>query len=335
MHKALIRLLAPPGAAGNLSILIFHRVTRQPDPLFLGEVDSARFDTICSWVRRWYQVLPLSHAVQRLQTASLPARALAITFDDGYADNHDVALPILQRHGLHATFFVASGFLDGGCMWNDCVVEALRQCPGDTLELPAHLPLASHRFDIRSWDAKRRVIDTLLPAIKHQAPAARLEVAQAVVQAARAKIPTDLMMTSAQVALMARAGMTVGGHTVSHPILARMPEGEAFNEMLEGKRALESITQQPVELLAYPNGRPDVDYTARDTKLAERAGFKAAVSTASGVSRAGADIYQLPRFTPWDRHRLSFGMRMALNVRNEVRLSQLQKLPADDAPSKA
>ncbi|MCK7493591.1 MAG: polysaccharide deacetylase family protein [Comamonadaceae bacterium] len=57
--------------------------------------------------------------MRRLGEGTLPARALAITFDDGYADNHDVALPILRRHGLNATFFVATGFLDGGIMWND------------------------------------------------------------------------------------------------------------------------------------------------------------------------------------------------------------------------
>jgi peptidoglycan/xylan/chitin deacetylase (PgdA/CDA1 family) len=51
-----------------------------------------------------------------------------ITFDDGYADKHDVAMPILQRHGLCATFFIATGFLNGGCMWNDTIIETVRAC---------------------------------------------------------------------------------------------------------------------------------------------------------------------------------------------------------------
>ena len=331
MHKALLQVMSPRGRSARLSILIFHRVLQVPDPIFPDEVDALRFDAICRWLKDWHNVLPLNEAVRRLEQGDLPARVVSITFDDGYADNHDVALPILLRHGLSATFFVASGFLDGGCMWNDCVVEALRQCPGDTLDLPGHLPLTSHRFDIGSWAAKRRAIDQLLPAIKHQALKVRLESAQAIVRTAGAALPTHLMMTSAQVALLARAGMTLGGHTVNHPILARLPEAEAFDELLDGKQALEAITQQPVELLAYPNGRPDVDYTAREIKLAARAGFKAAVSTSCGVSRMGADVYQLPRFTPWDQGRLRFGLRMALNVSSTVRLSQLQTLPTDDA----
>ena len=326
MHKALIRLIAPPGAAGNLSILIFHRVTPQPDPLFAGEVDAARFDSICSWVKRWYQVLPLGKAVQCLRDHCLPARALAITFDDGYADNHDVALPILQRHGLPATFFIASGFLDGGCMWNDCVVEAIRHYRGDMLDLPDHLPIAGHRLELGSWASKRRAIDQVLSGIKYQAPHIRAESAISVVRAAAGTVPVDLMMSSRQVANMTKAGMTVGGHTVGHPILAHLSESEAFHELQLGRTTLESITQAPVDLLAYPNGQPDVDYARREVMLAARAGFKAAVSTAPGVSRVGADLFQLPRFTPWDRSQLRFGLRLALNVRTTVRLTQLQTL---------
>ena len=70
-------------------------------------------------------MLPLAVRVRALRAGTLPARALAIPFDAGYADNHDVALPILQRHGLPATFFVATGFLDGGRISADVTVESL------------------------------------------------------------------------------------------------------------------------------------------------------------------------------------------------------------------
>ena len=87
------------------------------------------------WIRSWFNVLPLALAVERLRQGDLPARALAITFDDGYADNAEVAAPILERLGLPATFFVTTGFLQGGCMWNDRVIEALRNCAADELDL--------------------------------------------------------------------------------------------------------------------------------------------------------------------------------------------------------
>jgi peptidoglycan/xylan/chitin deacetylase (PgdA/CDA1 family) len=125
--RCLFDVLAPSGARGRLSILIFHRILAAPDALLPDELDAARFDAVCGWLRRWFNVLPLDEAVRQLAAGDLAARALSITFDDGYADNHNVALPILARHGMCATFFVATGFLDGGRMFNDTLIEAVRR----------------------------------------------------------------------------------------------------------------------------------------------------------------------------------------------------------------
>ena len=139
MYRQLLWLMSPAGRRARLSVLIFHRVLPQIDPLFPEEVDAQRFEQICGWLRSWFNVLPLDEAVLRLTDGALPERALAITFDDGYADNHNVALPILQRHGLVATFFIATGFLDGGRMWNDSVIESVRRT-------------AQQEFDLRDLD---------------------------------------------------------------------------------------------------------------------------------------------------------------------------------------
>jgi peptidoglycan/xylan/chitin deacetylase (PgdA/CDA1 family) len=120
-----LRLLSPGGARGRLSILIFHRVLAAPDPLFPAELDLRSFEERMRWIRGWFSVLPLDDAVVALARGTLPDRALAITFDDGYADNVTVALPILLRLRLHATFFIASAYLDGGTMWNDRVIDAV------------------------------------------------------------------------------------------------------------------------------------------------------------------------------------------------------------------
>jgi peptidoglycan/xylan/chitin deacetylase (PgdA/CDA1 family) len=85
--------LSPGGPRARLSVLIFHRVLPRPDPLFPGEPDAARFDWQLRLLKRWFDILPLPDAVHALREGRLPARALAITFDDGYADNCTVALP--------------------------------------------------------------------------------------------------------------------------------------------------------------------------------------------------------------------------------------------------
>ena len=131
----LFHMLSPGGRNARLPVMIFHRVLHQPDPLFPGEPDAARFDAQLSLLGRWFNVLPLPDAIDGLREGRLPPRPLTITFDDGYADNCTVALPILQRHDLRAAFFVATDYLDGGRMWNDTVIEAVRGCSLPALDL--------------------------------------------------------------------------------------------------------------------------------------------------------------------------------------------------------
>ena len=126
MLRLPLSLLSPPGHRGRLSILIFHRVLAEPDGLFPETPTAVGFEACMRWVNGWFNVLPLTEAVARLYAGMIPSRALAITFDDGYADNEALAAPILKRLGMTATFFVSTGFLEGGCMWNDRVIEAVR-----------------------------------------------------------------------------------------------------------------------------------------------------------------------------------------------------------------
>ena len=326
--RAMLGWVSPAGERARLSILIFHRVLNAPDPLFPDEMHAARFDALCGLVKRWFNVLPLPQAQRRLHDGTLPARALAITFDDGYADNHDVALPILQRHGLPATCFVATGFLDGGCMWNDRVIEAVRQCSGDTLRLPRDIELDTAPLPLADTAARRRAIERLLTHLKHRPIAQRLQAADALAAANGTRLPTTLMMRSQQVQALQRGGFTIGGHTVDHPILATLNDAEAAHQINANKQALEALLQQPLTLFAYPNGRPDDDYGARDVALVQQAGYEAAVSTAWGAARRGDDAFQLPRFTPWDRQPLRFGLRMAQIARQRGRLCQGAAVPA-------
>ena len=165
--------------------------------------------------------------------------------------------------------------------------------------------------------AKYQAIASLLPAVKHLSPEQRAVAVDALVQAAQvqpASLPRDLMMQSAEVRTLHSAGMQVGAHTVGHPILANLSDAEALHEIGASREILQALLGQPVSLFAYPNGRPRDDYTARDTGLAAKIGFDAAFSTAWGVAREGADRFQLPRFTPWDRSRMKFAMRLSLNL---------------------
>ncbi len=298
----------------RLNILVFHRVHAQSDPLFPGEVDAVRFDRMMSAVSEVFQVMPLRTAVQHLASSTLPRSALAITFDDGYADNAEIALPILKRHGLPATFYVATGFLDGGRMWNDTVIECFRHTNRPTVDLTA---MGLGVVPTETPAQKRAGIDCTIPIVKYVDLKARQESLQMLHDACgRPPLSDRLMMTRSQVVSLHSAGMEVGAHTVNHPILTTLPDDAAEQELLTGKLELERIIQASVRALAYPNGKPGRDYDARHVAMARSLGFESAVTTSVGVSRYGDDVLQLPRFTPWDRSMSKWLARLLLNQRH-------------------
>jgi peptidoglycan/xylan/chitin deacetylase (PgdA/CDA1 family) len=298
-----------------LSILIYHRVLARPDPLFPGDLDAVQFDRQLRLLKRFFTVLPVAEAVRRLRGGSLPPRAACITFDDGYADNAEVALPLLQTHGLSACFFIATGYLDGGMMWNDRVIAAVRAAQDGDMDL-SDAGLGVH--PLGDMTARRQAIETILRKLKYLPFAQRQAQAGALLQRYSQQPLKAIMMSSGQVQALHRAGMEIGAHTVSHPILTAVAAEEARADIAQGRAELEKLTGAPVKLFAYPNGKPGVDYDASHVQMVRSLGFEAAVATHWGAAQASTDPFQLPRFTPWDRGRLAFLLRMAQNLRRPV-----------------
>lgn len=305
--------LACSAAAGALpgrplSVLIFHRVLAVPDPLQPGEPTAAEFAARMEWLKSCFNVVSLAQGIAGLRSGRLPPRAIAITFDDGYADNREIAAPILHRLGLPATFFVATGFLDGGRMFNDTVIETVRSAA--LLDLR---DLGCGEHALTDDEARRSAIGAILDRVKYQPLRARETLVDQIAARAGSPLPPSPMMRSEQVAELHRMGFEIGGHTVRHPILAELDVEEARREIVAGRRHLEDIVGARVAHFAYPNGRPGRDYRQAHVALVREAGFDAAVSTARGVGRPGTDPFQLPRFTPWDRPDWRFGLRLARN----------------------
>ena len=118
------------------------------------------------------------------------------------------------------------------------------------------------------------------------------------------------MMESDEVRALHRAGMEIGGHTQSHPILARLGSDEADREIRTGKAALESLLGTRVAHFAYPNGKPGTDYLPRDVTAAKAAGFTSALTTVWASATRTADPFQIPRVGSWDRSRQRFCARL-------------------------
>ncbi len=310
--KSAVALASPGGGRARLSVLIYHRVLPAPDWRGPTLPDMVRFDQQLCWLKAYFRVLPLAEATRRLHDGSLPARAAAITFDDGYADNYTCALPVLRKHGLHATFFIATGYLDGGVMWNDALSHCIHTTQRTSLDASAH---GLGRIELGTGLDRIATLQKLNTAIKHLPFAERAAAVEAICNASGVAPPTDRMMTTDQLRALRAAGMGIGGHTVWHPILAQCTDQVAWQEMSEGARWLQDILGERIQLFAYPNGKPGIDYLPQHVRMARELGLQAAFTTSIGVGGARDDPFQLPRFLPWDRKQVLFGMRMLRNLR--------------------
>ena len=297
LYRTIGKLLSPAGCKARLSILIYHRVLAETDPLFPNEPTTDSFDQQMRLLKNVFKVLPLHEAVTRLKAGTLPARATCITVDDGYADNLTRATPILIKHGLHATFFIATAYLNGGRMFNDTVIEAVRGSPLSVLDLGE---LGFGQFDISSNAAKTHVIGQLLPQVKYLPLDAREQAVARIAELAQCgALPNDLMMSTEQLKDLHASGMEIGGHTARHPIMANLNADALRQEISAGKEFLEQALNTRIRLFAYPNGKPGTDYLPAQAAIVRELGFDAAVSTQWGSATRSSDVYQLPRFTPW------------------------------------
>lgn len=303
--------LAPGGSNGKLSIFIFHRVLPQTDPLLPFEPSAEQFDWIVRFISRTFTVLPLGEAASRLKEGTLPPAAATITFDDGYADNLLVAWPILKRYEIPATFFIATAFLEGGRMWNDDVIEAFRLSGKEQLDL-SEFDLGIH--PLKDTASRIKGYEAVLGKLKYYEHRLRSDIAGEIARRCEVPKQSELMMTHRQLRLLHHEGAEIGGHTRTHPILERLDDTSALQEIEAGKQELEALVGAAVRVFAYPNGVPGRDCSTRHAEMARRAGFEAAVSTRQACATPASDIFQLPRFTPWDRTPLKFAMRSMMNL---------------------
>lgn len=290
-----------------LSILVYRQVVARPDPLFPEWVEARQFEQHLRLLTRWFRVMPLGLALRQLRARVLPSRAACITFDAGYAESADVALPLLQRWGVSATFFVAAGYMDGSCPWADRVIDMVRRAPGARLNLGR---CGFGSYDIGCAVRRRAVIDMLLATLGELPASERLQrmAAMACLRGHASMLGPD------QVLALHRAGMAIGAHPSSHAALAALSNADARSDIANGRTRLEALLQDRVSLFSYPNGLPGRDFEQRHANMLRAQGFEAAVTSAWGATRADTDLYALPRYTPLERSSSGFLLSLGSNL---------------------
>jgi peptidoglycan/xylan/chitin deacetylase (PgdA/CDA1 family) len=234
-----------------------------------------------------------------------------VTFDDGYRDNCETALPILRKHSVPAKFFIATGFLDTRRLpWWDhvaCVLKrtnvprlTLDRWPGDVDPIVINLGPTSggqqHAMAITT------VVRSFLDGSIEDEPWFLAQLDE------QAEVPIDskalgckLFMGLDQVRQLADAGMAVGSHGQSHRALAGLDDATQRRELTGSKRFLENSLGLEIKALAYPFGWEGT-FTARTMQLAIEAGYYLAFSSLEGVNRPGTAAFQ-----PFTLRRLNVG----------------------------
>jgi peptidoglycan/xylan/chitin deacetylase (PgdA/CDA1 family) len=313
------------GSDGKGLILLYHRVaTLKCDPWGLA-VTPRRFAEHLEVLREHARPIQLAELSRALDDGRLPDRSVVVTFDDGYADNLRNAKPLLERLGVPATVFIASGFIgrEREFWWDELVTLLLE--PGtlsERLQLRVngrayHWELGeaadytvedfrSHR-GWRAWsksqtprhDLYTSLYDLLRPLGEEERQRKLGEVRKWRVDAP-ARRPGHRPLSVGEIGRLQQGGLVeVGAHTVNHPLLSGLPLASQRHEIGEGKVRLEQILGHGVSSFAYPYGKAQ-DYAAETVDIVRQAGFACACSTIASVVRRSSDPFQLPRV--WARN---------------------------------
>lgn len=216
--------------------------------------------------------------------------AVAFSFDDGYADNVTRALPVLERHGAKATFYLAAGLMETRTApWWDELAFTLEHAgvPAASAEIGGTVVA----LEVASAAGRRAALRALLPLLRVP-PAEQRARLDALRSALSARGPAPCELAEWPLARrLAQAGMEIGAHTLTHPFLTLLPPDEQRREIADSAALAAERTGAEVTGLAYPVG----DHDERTVEAAAAAGLRYAVTTMAGDCSAGSAPFRLPR----------------------------------------
>jgi peptidoglycan/xylan/chitin deacetylase (PgdA/CDA1 family) len=266
------------------------------DGVFRDNVVPERlFEEHLAWLTRRRRIVPMRALLERLETGgSPPDDWTVLTFDDGYLDNRRIVLPLLRKHGVPASFFPALGVVEEGKRFFYDDIQALL----DAAEGEAEVELDGRpaRLRLEGRESRDDAAIRLVLAVRGRSGADRDGFVDALRRrlGAPEEAARPLYLGPEDVRALAAAGMEVGSHTLTHPNLAALRNGELEEEISGSKTRLERLADAPVRGFAYPFGKRShvSEEAARTVRLA---GYRYALTTEFGRASRGCDVFALPR----------------------------------------
>lgn len=267
----------------RLSILAYHRINDEPsaDYRYQEETISATpemFREQLRFLRRRCHVVNFAELKEILNAGErVPDNTVIITFDDGYRDNLDIALPILQEFGLTAVVYIVTQCIETGePFWFEALAHDVSQAPSGELRLLDD----SFQFTIREDNRRelRRALGDLARVVDDEARLQMLAELHSYCQhISRAESEERIPMNWDEIGALVSAGIEIGSHTVTHPFLSRLTNEQIRCQLLDSKSAIESHTGKAVLSISYPTGSKEY-YDDRVTQCAEDCGYEFGVS---------------------------------------------------------
>lgn len=294
--------------SGGALILGYHRVADvEIDPHAMC-VSPRHFEEQLAVLQRAARPMSLPALARALHEGNVPARAVAITFDDGYLDNLHIARPLLAAYELPATVFAVTGALGQEFWWDRLVRIVLSPA---VLPPSLSLPIGGEEF---SWTApdttgpRRRLLAALYSRLWALRAEERRSLLQQLEEWAGSERPLsppgERAMTGAELREWSGDGlMTVGSHTVSHQPLTTLSPAERQAELCKSRQALTEILGHAPLSFSYPHG----DNDAETRRLVQEAGFELACASRPGMVHGRQEPMALPRFWPPDWNGEQFG----------------------------
>lgn len=298
-----VTALARKANRSSLVIVCYHRVLpaleRENYIIPALAVTPDMFEAHLATAIKLYHCVPLHEAMNKWKKPAHDKPLLAITFDDGYADNALHAAPILEKSGARATFFVVSGLIGTAeRAWYDLLGRMVQRMAREPIAELARKP--DEEDPVAVWIAEHFRHRHGLSVARIVAAAKKLPHAlrNDVMVRLRAAAPDDLlqdrsdqMMSSEQLCSLASKGHEIGSHTMTHPLLPQLSDNDLRSELTRSRETLEQMTGACVTSFAYPNG----DHDARVVDEARAAGYQQAVTMRPGINPSGTDLLRLRR----------------------------------------